>query len=87
MVVNYDFSIKVKFARKHVIFLLVSLFFIIIDFLLMRGTYIFGPVIIIAVSIGWMPYWLDFFAELRKQKAIEQYFPEFVRNLIGAIKS
>ncbi len=57
------------------------------DFAFMRKTPFFIPLLGVALSIIWLPFWLDFFVEGKKQKELESRFPEFVRNLTGAIKS
>jgi flagellar protein FlaJ len=59
---------------------------LLIDFYFFFGKVFFMPFIVVAVTIAWLPYWLDMFAENRKQKELESRFPEFVRNLTGAIK-
>ncbi|MFP4112396.1 MAG: type II secretion system F family protein [Candidatus Woesearchaeota archaeon] len=82
-----DFGIRIKFETRHLVAICIGLGFLMIDFFLLRGTYLFAPVIVVALTIGWLPYWLDFFMEIRRQKAIESQFPDFVRNLVGAIKS
>lgn len=79
--------IKIRFGRKQQFALVVSLFIVLLDFFAMRESIFFVPVIAAAVSIGWLPFWLDIFAENRRQKELEARFPDFVRNFTGAIKS
>ncbi|MBD3310079.1 hypothetical protein GF351_02575 [Candidatus Woesearchaeota archaeon] len=52
-----------------------------------RETKWFIPLIVVAVTVAWFQYWMSYFLETRRQKEIESKFPEFVRNLAGAIKS
>jgi len=73
--------------KRHVISMVFGMVFIAIDMLLFLRTAWFIPLIVIAVSIGWSQFWIDFFVNSRKQKELESMFPEFVRNLVGAVKS
>lgn len=83
---NY-FGITVKFERRHIIALSVGIFILFMDFAFLTESYLFTPFLVLALTVAWMPYWLDFFLEMQRQKAIESHFPDFVRNLVGAIKS
>ena len=47
----------------------------------------FYPLIIIAFTIGWAHFWLDYLKELKRQKTIEEKFVDFVRNMESAVKS
>lgn len=47
----------------------------------------FYPLIIIAFTIGWTHFWLDYLKELKRQKTIEEKFVDFVRNMESAVKS
>jgi flagellar protein FlaJ len=47
----------------------------------------FVPLLVIAITLGWGQYWIDFFVSLSRQKEIETRFPDFVRNLVSNIKS
>ncbi len=79
--------VKIRFGRKQQFTLALSLFIILFDFFSLRQSIFFVPVIAAAVTIGWLPFWLDIFAEKRRQKELESRFPDFVRNFTGAIKS
>ena len=45
------------------------------------------PLIVLAAAIAMAPYWLKFFLKLQRQKDVETRFPDFIRNLAGAIKT
>ena len=60
---------------------------LVIDIALFRNTFLFFPLIIVALTIAWSTYWLDFFVKNQQQKELEEKFPEFVRNLVGSVKS
>jgi len=75
------------FEKRHIIAIGLGVVFLVIDFIFFLRTAWFIPLIIIAVSIGWSQFWIDFFVNARKQKELESVFPEFVRNLVGAVKS
>ena len=47
----------------------------------------FWPIAIILLSLGWLHFWRDFFAENRRQKEIELKFVEFARTLVESVKS
>jgi len=47
----------------------------------------FFPILIVAISIGWLQFWVDFFAEGKRQKEIEVKFLEFIRNLVDNVRS
>ncbi|MCX6709337.1 MAG: type II secretion system F family protein [Candidatus Woesearchaeota archaeon] len=76
---------RIEFRHKFAIG--AGLAFLLADFLMLKNTPLFVPFIAIALTIGWSQFWLDFFAENRKQKEIEEKFPEFVRNFVGAVNS
>ncbi len=57
------------------------------DFYFFRGKIFFVPLLALVAIAATMPYWLDILRENKRQKEIESRFPEFVRNLSGAIKS
>jgi flagellar protein FlaJ len=77
----------IKFEKRHVIAAIFGIVFLVIDFIFFLRTAWFVPLIIIALSIGWSQFWIDFFVNARKQKELESLFPEFVRNLVGSVKS
>ncbi|MBI2142606.1 type II secretion system F family protein [Candidatus Woesearchaeota archaeon] len=76
-----------KFEARHRAALIVALTILIMDFYLFLGRILFVPLMAIVVTVAWLPYWADIFNENKKQKELEARFPEFVRNLTGAIKS
>ncbi|MBS3142933.1 type II secretion system F family protein [Candidatus Woesearchaeota archaeon] len=72
---------------RHIVGIIAGLVFAVIDFLLYFESPYFIPLLVVAVSIAWAQYWLDFFIENTRQRNIERMFPEFVRALVSAIKS
>ncbi len=75
------------FEKRHIISMVFGVIMLAIDFILFMRTPWFIPLIVIAVSVGWSQFWIDFFINSRRQKELESMFPEFVRNLVGAVKS
>lgn len=73
--------------KRHIISMVFGTAFLALDFIFFMRTTWFIPLIVIALSIGWSQFWIDYFVFTKKQKEIESMFPEFVRNLVGAIKS
>jgi flagellar protein FlaJ len=75
------------FEKRHIIAAIFGVIFLVIDFMFFLRTAWFIPLVVIALSIGWSQFWIDFFVNARKQKELESMFPEFVRNLVGSVKS
>jgi flagellar protein FlaJ len=80
-------DLNIYFKKKNLVGIGIGLIIVIFDIIKFRGNFMFWPLIVIAVSVSWATFWLDFFVENKKQKELEKRFPEFVRNLVGAIKS
>ncbi|MBI2133762.1 type II secretion system F family protein [Candidatus Woesearchaeota archaeon] len=78
---------NLKFEGKHQAALIIAMALLIADFYLFYGRIFFVPFLAIILTVAWFPYWAEIFAENRRQKELESRFPEFVRNLTGAIKS
>ncbi|MEM4337117.1 MAG: type II secretion system F family protein [Candidatus Woesearchaeota archaeon] len=80
------FSYKKK--RIYIFTLTISLIIILLDitFFTAKSAWFF-PIVILAIAIAIAPYWAKLIVKLQQQKEIESRFPEFVRNLTGAIKS
>ena len=76
-----------KFERRHIASMALGMIILLMDFVLFMDTLWFVPMIVIAVTIGWSQYWIDFFMEMQRQKNLEARFPDFVRYLVGAIRS
>jgi archaeal flagellar protein FlaJ len=78
---------KFKFKQKYWIGISLAILVIIMDFVFFLGTRWFFAVLIVALNIAWAQFWIDFFTNLKKQKEIEEKFLEFIRNLVGTVKS
>ncbi len=78
---------NIRFEKRHRYAIGLAIVLFILDFYLFLGRVLFVPLMGIVVTVAWLPYWMDVFRENRKQKELEARFPEFVRNLTGAIKS
>jgi flagellar protein FlaJ len=76
-----------KTEQRHIIAIIIGMLIIILDFIFLKDTVLLVPIIAIGLTVAWMQYWIDFFAESARQRAIEERFPDFVRNLVGTIKS
>lgn len=79
--------VKILFETRHRIALGVAILLLLGDFYFFRGKVVFVPFLAVVAIAATLPHWLDIMAENRRQKDIENRFPEFVRNLSGAIKS
>jgi archaeal flagellar protein FlaJ len=76
-----------RLDRKMQVSLSAAIVIMLLDFYFFLHTVVFVPVIAVALTVFWLPFWLGVFAENRRQKELESRFPDFVRNLTGAIKS
>ncbi len=76
-----------EFKKSYLVAIGVALFLLAFAYLAFWGSVWFIPSVVISITLGWLPFWIDFFIKLQRQKELESRFPEFVRNLVGAIKS
>ncbi len=79
--------VRLLFETRHKVAIGVAVALLLMDIYLFRGRVFFVPLIAVVVVAATLPYWLDIMRENKRQKEIENRFPEFVRNLSGAIKS
>lgn len=89
---------RLRFQKKYWIGISIALLMIILDFFIYfdfwsasprnptPGRWFF-PIIVVAITLAWIQFWMDFFKEQNRQKEIELKFLEFVRNLVGTVKS
>lgn len=88
---------KLKFKKKYFIGISIAVILLIFDiYFFINWTAVegkglfsrwFWPMFIIALSIGWSQFWIDFFAEQKRQKEIELKFLEFVKNIVETVRS
>ncbi|MFO8016906.1 MAG: type II secretion system F family protein [Candidatus Woesearchaeota archaeon] len=78
---------KFRTEKRHIMAMGMGLLILLVDIAMFYGTAWFIPLIIVAITLGWSQYWIDFFTDIQKQRNIEERFPDFVRYLVGAIKS
>ncbi len=76
-----------RIETRHKVMIGAAMLLAMADLAFMSRTPFFIPLLGTALSIMWLPFWIDFFVEGKRQKELESKFPEFVRNLTGAIKS
>lgn len=76
-----------KTERRHVAGIALGIITLFLDLMFFFRSPWFIPLIIIGVTVGWSQYWIDFFVEIQRQRNLESRFPDFVRYLVGAIKS
>ncbi|MBW3022786.1 hypothetical protein KY308_01655, partial [Candidatus Woesearchaeota archaeon] len=79
-----------KKSRKRSLYLAaitLAVLIALLDLLFFGDSAWFFPLIVLSVGVAIAPYWASFLIKLQQQKEIELRFPEFVRNLSGAIKS
>jgi flagellar protein FlaJ len=78
---------KYNVGPVHMVVLLIGISVLIIDLLFFRDTKWFFLILIFAITISWLQFWISFFIRNQKQKELEEKFPEFVRNLVNSVKS
>ncbi|PIN68813.1 hypothetical protein COV93_07895 [Candidatus Woesearchaeota archaeon CG11_big_fil_rev_8_21_14_0_20_43_8] len=76
-----------RFRTKYLLSFAIGAIAVIVDLLFFRSTPFFMPLLGIAVIVSISEMASDYYAENKRQKEIEDKFPEFVRNLAGTIKS
>lgn len=76
-----------KFEMRHRIGVIIGLAFLLLDFLILKNSPLFVPFIGVSAIIIALQFFLDFFLENQRQKEIEEKFPEFVRNFVGAMNT
>src|SRR3989338_6740418 len=79
--------VRILFETRHKAALWLAVLLLLADIYFFSGKIFFVPFLAVVAIVGTLPHWLDIMAENRKQKDIENRFPEFVRNMSGAIKS
>jgi len=55
--------------------------------LFFKNTFMFLPFITVSLVIASSQMWMDYFISIRRERDLEEKFPEYVRNLVEAIKS
>ncbi len=68
-------------------FEIVSIVMFTIVFLFFKNSRFFFTLIIISLILFIFPNWLVFYLESLRRQKLEQYFPDFIRDLASAIKS
>ncbi len=71
----------------HLFILGLGIFILLVDTIFFRSTRWFLPIIVLAITVGWLQFWLAFFVRDKRRKEMEDKFVEFVRNLVNAVKS
>ncbi len=78
---------RIRFKPIYIASILLGLFLIILNILFLFGTRLFFPFLIVSLLITTLHFWIDFFAENKRQKLIEVMFLEFMRSLAESVKS
>ncbi|MBW3012522.1 type II secretion system F family protein [Candidatus Woesearchaeota archaeon] len=60
---------------------------LLLDLASFRGTRWFIPLLVLALTVLSLPFWLDFFLYKKRQRELETYFPDFVGDLVNTVKS
>ncbi|MEK6934828.1 MAG: type II secretion system F family protein [Nanoarchaeota archaeon] len=79
-----------EFKKKYFIGIIIALLIIISDlylYFILGSKRWFYALIVIAITLGWLQFWIDLYKENKRQKEIELQFLEFIRSLVGNVKS
>ena len=76
-----------EFKKKYWYGITAGTILLVMTLLILRETRFFVPFIVISFTLGWSQVWIDYFLSLQNRKKYEARFLDFVRNLVGAIKS
>jgi len=77
----------VTFKKKYLFGIIIASIIALFDIFLFFKSKWFFPILVVAVTLGWVQFWVDFFAESREKRDYEARFLDFVRNLASAIRS
>lgn len=83
---------KIKFRKIYLLSIFVALFIVGANFYIYfvsKGFLkrFFWPILILALTLGWLHFWVDYGKEIKRQKGIELKFLEFIRSLVETVKS
>jgi len=83
---------RIKFRKIYLLSIFVALLIIAFDFYIyfVMGGFLkrfFWPILILALTLAWLHFWMDFYGEIKRQKGVELQFLEFVRSLVETVKS
>lgn len=78
---------RIQFKNKYMVGIASGIAILIIDAVFFLKTKWFISIIILALTAAWIQFWIDFFIEIKRQKEIELKFLEFIRSLVGTVKS
>jgi flagellar protein FlaJ len=78
---------ELKWDRRHITAVIIGVLILVVDMAFFREKTYFVPVIGIAFIMATSQHWVDFFVKSKLDKELEEKFPEFVRNLVSAVKS
>lgn len=83
---------RIKFRKVYLLSIFVALFIVALDvyFYFIAGGILkrfFWPIFILALTLGWLHFWIDFYKEIKRQKDVELKFLEFVRSLVETVRS
>ena len=76
-----------QFETRHILAIGMGMIGIAADFMVFRDTIIFVPLLAVCLAIAASQHIADYFGEAKRQREVELKFPDFVRNLVAAIKS
>ncbi|MEK6940972.1 MAG: type II secretion system F family protein [Nanoarchaeota archaeon] len=78
---------RIRFKPIYLVSIVLGIITAVIDFFLLLNTRWFVAVLILSINICWGHFWYDFYLELQRQKEIELKFLEFIRSLVGSVRS
>jgi len=76
-----------KFENRHFGGILAGLALLILDGLMLKDSPLFVPIIAVSVLLAASQFIIDLVVEARRQKEIEEEFPEFVRSFVDGLNS
>ena len=83
---------RIRFRKIYLVSIFIAVIILGIDLFIYFFTEsflrrFFWPIFILALTIGWLHFWIDYYKEIKRQKGIELQFLEFVRSLVETVKS
>jgi len=77
----------ITISKWNIAAVIIAALVILLDFYEFKGSFFFAPLIVVALLIAVSPVYIEWAAKIRMEKEIEEVFPDFVRNLVSAIRS
>lgn len=84
---RFKIPFGLEFTTRHLIGIVIGILFLVTDLLYLKGTPFFYPGFVVAFILMTAQFFIDYIMAKQREREIEEKFTEFVRNLVGSVKS